>query len=123
MNGTIKITVEKDMMHAVASIEPSDDHVLTKEYILDELKKQEIKAGIRHEIIDEMLENGYYHKHYMIAVGKNAEIGEVSLQDTLLTVDETLVINGDAGVATGNIAFTNAYASELIASEFHLVNG
>ena len=196
MDGTIKIFIERDMMHATALIEPSDGHELTKDYIMEELGKEDIKAGINHEVIMEMINNSYYHKHYLIAEGKHAEAGtegyyeyffdtesrgyapeireddtvdysihrelvkvgdllalyhpakqgffgytihaniiapipvknkpslrligvqkkgncyysllngEVSLTDYLLSVNETLTIDKDAGVATGNITFT-----------------
>lgn len=71
MKGVLVLSVEKNMMQAIAWIKPDEVNLITKDYILETLNDQGIKAGIRDEVIEEMLESTEYMKKYIIAIGKD----------------------------------------------------
>lgn len=75
MNGTLNISVAKDMMHATMYIHKDGETLITKEYILNTLKSNDIKAGIHMHVIDEILHSGQYNTPYVIATGKDATQG------------------------------------------------
>lgn len=75
MKGVLALSIEKDMMQAIAWLEPDEVKLITKDYILETLNDHGIKAGIRDGVIDEMLQSTEYMKKYIIAIGKDATPG------------------------------------------------
>ncbi len=75
MKGKLAISVSKDTMIATASIIPDNDIEVTESYILGELDKFGIKAGIDKAVVKKMVEDEEYYDTYTVAVGKKCHTG------------------------------------------------
>lgn len=75
MKGTVEITIAKNMMSASAFVDANGENEITEQYILQKLKDAGIKAGIKKDVVQSMLEDISFGKEYVIAEGKPATQG------------------------------------------------
>ena len=87
MKGKLAISVSKDTMIATASIIPDNDIEVTESYILGELDKFGIKAGIDKAVGKKMVEDEEYYDTYTVAVGKNAIQGTDGFYEFFFNTD------------------------------------
>lgn len=76
MKGSMVIEVSNDMMQAVVTPITKGENEITEEYIKGYLKEEGIRAGIKNEVIKQILREEEYGKTYVIAEGKAPQKGK-----------------------------------------------